>query len=70
MTLKFFILQLKTLVEKPNKPEENGQDDINGNTDHSVDDEEEWQVNELRCPRIALKVHVWNMLILLMILGY
>lgn len=54
MNLKLFILQLKTLVEKPIKPEENGQDDINGNTDHLVDDEEEWQVNEHRAQNTCL----------------
>lgn len=40
-------LQLKKLVEKPKpvpKKEENG-DDVNGNIDVALDDDEEWQVN-------------------------
>lgn len=45
--LSIVSFQLKKLVEKPKpvlKREENG-DDVNGNIDISLDDEEEWQVS-------------------------
>lgn len=46
-TISYSLLQLKKLVEKPKavpKPEASSEE-VNGNTDLSLDDEEEWQVN-------------------------
>lgn len=47
--LILFLFQLKKLVEKPKavpKKEENGDDELNGNTEISVDDDDEWQVGK------------------------
>lgn len=46
-TVSYSLLQLKKLVEKPKavpKPEASTEE-VNGNTDLPLDDEEEWQVN-------------------------